>query len=134
MALDKNDLKQITEIVSTVVDSRVTKSETYLKNYVDSSNAKLETGLKDYVDSSNAKLELDLRDFVEFAIEKSEQKMEVRFDKIDSDIGDIKGDIKEINRNIESLIETDNAFLDYLSGHEKRIVRVEKKLGIKPAI
>lgn len=94
MALDKNDLKAIKQIVSEEVDSRATKTETYLKDYVG------------------------------FAIEKSEQKMEAKFDEMGADI-------KEIKRNIDDMIETDNAFLGYLGNHEKRIVRVEKKLGLK---
>lgn len=98
MALNKNDLEAIEQIV----DKRVGKSETYLKDYV------------------------------EFAIEKSEKKLDGRFDKIDGRFDKIEVDIKEIDRNIEDMIETDREFLDHLGDHEKRIIHVEKKLGIKP--
>ena len=108
MALDKNDLKAIEQIV----DSRVTKSETYL------------------------------RDYVEFAIEKSEIKLSAKIDGVRNDLGgqisemkgqisEVKDQISEVDRNIDDLIETNNQFIGYFNGHEKRIVRVEKKIGIK---
>jgi chromosome segregation ATPase len=109
MALDKNDLKAIKQIVSEEVDSRAAKTEAYLKDYV------------------------------EFAVEQSEVKMKARFDKVDQrfDKVDQRFDkvdqrFDKVDREINDLIKNDQEFLDRLSSHEKRIVCLEKKLKIKP--
>jgi len=97
MALDKNDLKEIQKIVVEAVDVRVTKTETYLKDYV------------------------------EFAIEKSERRTEVRFDKIE-------GRLENIAKELSDMIETDQKFLEVLGNHEQRIGRVETRLGVKGSV
>lgn len=74
MALEKGDLKAIKQIVKETVnevvvrevDARVTKTETYLKDYV------------------------------EFAIEKSEIRIDHKLDKMGKDIKDIKQDLSDI--------------------------------------
>ncbi|MDO8444188.1 MAG: hypothetical protein Q7S80_01635 [bacterium] len=105
MALDKNDLKAIKEIVAGTVDSRMTKSETYLKDYVD------------------------------FSAEKSEIRITDRFGKeagaLKKDIVEIKADIKDIKQNVDDIIETNQKFLDILGNHDNRIRRVEAKVAAK---
>lgn len=110
MALDKNDLEQIKEIVTTVVDDRAEKTET------------------------------DLHDYVDFSFEKYDQKLEVRFEKIDAKFGAIDKRFEAIDKrfdkfdqNLTDLIETNQEFLKILGDHQKRIVCVERKLDIKSA-
>lgn len=82
MALDKNDLKAIEQIVERTVDKRVSKSEKYLKDYVG------------------------------FAIEKSEQslesKLETRFDQIDKRFDGVDreiGDLIETNKHFLKIFD-----------------------------
>ena len=91
------------QAIEQIVDKRVGKSETYLKDYVG------------------------------FAVEKSEVKMVERFDKVDERFDKIEGDIKDMKRSIDGLIETDQEFLGILGKHDQRITRLEVKTKLKIA-
>jgi|GEM_PF-984548 len=101
--LEKTDLKAIEKLI----DKRANTTE-----------KSLEKSLKGYVDRSNAKQELNLKDYVNFTIEKSEQRTDLKLDKMATDIKDIK-------HNIEDMIETNQKFLEVLGNHEGRIQKLE---------
>ncbi len=47
-----------------------------------------------------------------------------------SQIDGVKQDLKEVKRSIDDLIETNRFFLGKFNNHEKRIDRLETKLGV----
>lgn len=109
MALGNNDLKAIKNIVNEAVDSRVTKSETYLKDYVDFS-------IEKSVQQTNSRIE---------SLEESlDNKLKAQEEKI---VTSINREISDLAENIGLVINK----VDQIDNHEKRIVYIESKLGIK---
>jgi len=77
---------------------------------------------------------VNIKDIVEFAIEQSEiradvkfDKIEKRFDKIDDRLEKVEHRLDHVEEDIECLIETNQAFLDKFQDHEVRICKLEKK-------
>lgn len=70
-----------------------------------------------------------IKDIVEFAIEKSEQRMELKFDKKLDEVEERI--VTKINREITDIAETSRAFLAKIENHEHRIGRLETKTGLK---
>jgi len=113
MALTKNDL----EAISQIVDERLDKK-------LDERLTKTETNLKDYVD---------------YSLGQSENRINARFDKVEANLSnkinelDIKiDDVKnQLSREVSDLSAINRMFIEKSDNHEERIVRIENKLDIK---
>ncbi|MFA7253664.1 MAG: hypothetical protein WC107_03840 [Patescibacteria group bacterium] len=62
----------------------------------------------------------EVKDIVDFAIEKSESKMNDRFDKVDQRFDQVDVRLDKMDQSISDLAETDQYILDHLNKHEKK--------------
>ena len=71
--------------------------------------------IKSLLDEQKVTIIEEVKDIVDFAVEKSEMKI----------MGELGGQINEIKRNIDDLIETNDEFLGIFKDHESRISHLE---------
>lgn len=93
------------------------------------------TEIKKIVDNSAKRTEIYLEDRMDFLIEKSEQRTEVKTRKIVNEVvNEVVGEaedriLKRLDREIDDTSENGRENIARIDNHEKRIVRLEKKLA-----
>jgi len=83
--------------------------------------------IKKILDDTIEKSEATMSDKIEYSTEKSEMGIEARIKESEERI------IERINQEVSDLAENDLRImqkLDKIDNHEKRIVKIEKKLGM----
>lgn len=111
MALDRQDLKEIKKII----DGAIEKSE---------------VKMSDKIAMSIEKSEFKMSDKIEFLIEKSELRLEAKIVESEKRItANISREVSDLTGVNQEIIEK----TDKIDNHEKRIIHIETKLGIKSA-
>lgn len=130
MALDKNDLKEIREIVSEEIRDKVKDSEIKLVDKLDLGGAILrneirvsENKLRKEIGGTEDRLRKEIMQVGEKILEITEE----RDRKMKNEI------ISVITREVKDLAEINQAVIEKVAKipeHEKRITRIETKLGL----
>lgn len=120
--LNKEDVKVIKELLS----DQLTEQKTGIMAEVKCMLAKQKDSIVE-----------EVKDLVDFRVEKAEVSIKAELvaeiGELKDDISTMKVDIADIKRNIDDMIETDQAFLEKFGNHETRICRVENKVGLEAA-
>lgn len=67
-----------------------------------------------------------VKDIVEFSIEKSEQRTDLKFEKLKDELHSFR---EEMHREISDISENNREFLAKLDNHETRIGKLETKIA-----